>query len=340
VSEGNNLGLAVDEAGLYLRALGLWLDPGRAAPAAFLSHAHAFGGMASASVLASRETLALADALGARSDTARALSWDEPIEWPIDAAFGGGRARLSIAPAGHVLGAAQLVVEVGGRRLVYTGDFSAEEDGTHPRGVAVACDELVVTSTFALPIFRFDPHALAVASVADWCVARLSAGITPIVLAQNPGPAQSIARELAARRVAVAASDDVRRVADAYESLGVAIGDLRGVEAGMRDVAVVAAASARTSELRAGGGRKRAEVAYASGWALLDAAVEQKRADAAFAVADHADHDGLVALINSCGAGVVHVSRGDARAFAHVLRGAGVRADAIELAPIDERGAS
>jgi putative mRNA 3-end processing factor len=268
------------------------------------------------------------------------MDWNEPIELPVDRAFGGGTARLSIAPAGHVLGAAQLVVEAAGTRLVYTGDFSADGDATHPRGVPVPCDELVVTSTFALPIFRFDPLGLAVASVADWCAARLAAGLCPVVLAQNPGPAQSIARELHARGVPVAATDDVRRVAAVYESQGVAIGPLVPYGAGMRDVAVVAAASARAADLRPSGGRKRAEIAYASGWALLDAAVEQKRADAAFAVADHADHDGLVALVQSCGARVVHVSRGDARAFAHMLRGTGVQADAIELAPIDERGAS
>jgi putative mRNA 3-end processing factor len=341
VNAQSKLDVAVDEAGLYLRALGLWLDPVRPARAAFVSHAHATQAMASGSVLASRETLALAEALGAPSSgSARAMDWNEPIEFPIDAAFGGGHARLSIAPAGHVLGAAQLVVEAAGTRLVYTGDFSADQDATHPRGEPVPCDELVMTSTFALPIFRFDPHGLAVAGVADWCAARLAAGLSPVVLAQNPGPAQSIARELHARGVPVAATDDVRRVAAAYEGLGVSIGPLLAFEAGVRDVALVAAAGARAAELRPGGRRKRAEIAYASGWALLDAAVEQKRADAAFAVADHADHDCLVALVKSCGARVVHVSRGDARAFAHMLRGAGVHAEAIELYPIDERGAS
>jgi hypothetical protein len=73
---------------------------------------------------------------------------------------------------------------------------------------------------------------------------------------------------------------------------------------------------------------------------MLDAAVEQKRADAAFVLGDQADHDSILAWIRGCGAEVVHVSRGDAHAFARVLRLAGGEADAIELPPIDERGAS
>jgi putative mRNA 3-end processing factor len=340
VSDQNKLDLRADDAGLCLRALGLWLDPTRAAPAAFVSHAHSAGAMAARTVLASRETLGLAQALGAPVGGARALHWGEPIEWPVDSAFGGGAARLSIAPAGHLLGAAQLVVEYAGGRLVYTGDFSAEESATHQCGVAIPCDELIVTSTFALPIFRFDPQKETLASVGDWCVARLAAGAVPVVLAQNPGPAQSIAHELHKRGVPVAAPDEVRRANDAYEALGVAVGPLLSYEPAKREAAaVIAPAGARATELRRGR-RKRIEVAYASGWALLDAAVEQKRVDAAFALADHADHDALMALVKASGAAVVHVSRGDARAFAHMLRTAGIQADATELGAIDERGAS
>jgi putative mRNA 3-end processing factor len=342
MSARQELNLAVDEAGLCLRGLGLWLDPVRPVPAAFVSHAHAVSAAASARVLASRETLALIGALGGVTSGARALGWDETVEWPVAGESGGGAARLRIAPAGHMLGAAQLIVEYAEATLVYTGDFSPEEDATHPAGTAIACDELVLTSTFALPIFRFPPQKVTLGSIADWCAARLSSGTVPIVLAQNPGPAQSVARELVARGMPVAAPDDVRRTAAIYESLGVAIGPLVPCEPGVRDVAIVASAGEKAAHLTdmRGRGRKGVEVAYASGWALLDAAVEQRRADVAFALADHADHDALLALTRACGTDDLHVSRGDARVFARLLRGGGANAEAIELPPIDERGTS
>jgi hypothetical protein len=44
--------------------------------------------------------------------------------------------------------------------------------------------------------------------------------------------------------------------------------------------------------------------------------------------------------VAACGATRVHVTRGDARAFAHILRERGVDASALDLPPIDERGAS
>lgn len=301
-------------------------------PAAFVSHAHVgSGALGSGRVLASPETVALAGMAGP------GFAWDGAVDWPVDAAYGGGTARLTLAPAGHVLGAAQLVVEHAGRRLVYTGDWSGEADETRPAGAAIPCDELVVTTTFALPIFRFDPAARTLAALVDWCAAQLLEGVTPVVLARSPGPAQAIVRALSARGLPVSGDEEVRRACAAYEALGVVLGPVRPHDAKERGRAVVASADARATDLRA---RGRVAVAYASGWALLDAAVEQKRADEAFVLADQADHDGLVALVRATGAGRVVATRGDARAFVQLLRAGGVEAVALETGAIDERGAS
>lgn len=335
MSEGGALAIAVDEAGLHLPSLGLWLDPARPVPLAFVSHAHAARAAAgSGRVLASRETLALASSLGVALG-GEAVAWDGAVE--LSPLAGAGAARASIAPAGHVLGAAQLVVEHPRGRLVYTGDWSGEADPTHPAGVAVACDDLVVTSTFALPIFRFEPAAAVLASLVDWCASRLGDGVTPVVLAATPGPAQVVARALSARGLPASGDEAVRRGCAAYEALDVVLGPLAPHEPGARGRVVVASAAARASEVRA---RGRVEVAYASAWALLDASVEQKRADAAFVLADQADFDGLAALVRSTGARRVVTTRGDASALAHLLHARGVRAEALDLAPIDERGAS
>lgn len=331
-------GLEVDGGGLCLRALGLWLDPTRAVPAAFVSHAHAArSASGSGRVLASPETVALAAALGALGANASVVGWHDAVEVPVERAFGRGTARLSIAPAGHTLGAAQLLVEHAGRRLVYTGDCSADADATHAAGIAVPCDDLVVTTTFALPIFRFQPAASVRAALVDWCANRLAHRITPVVLAQTPGPAQAIVHALSARGLPVSGDEEVRRGCAAYEALDVVLGPVRAHEPGAQARVVVASASARAMDLRT---RGRVEVAYASGWASLDAALEQKRADAAFVLADQLDFDGLVSLVRSTSARRVLTTRGDAGAFAHLLRGMGVDAQPLGLDAIDDRGAS
>lgn len=335
VIAGGMLGAGIVEGNLVLRGLGLALDPSRPAGAAFVSHAHAAGTSCTGPVLASRETAALARASGWR-----ALAWDERVELPIDAEHGGGIARLSLAPAGHVLGAAQLVVDYPGGRLVYTGDWCGEADPTLGPGAVVPCDELIIGAAFGLPIFRFDPRAEALAALTGWCTGSLERGRTPVVIAATPGNAQAIVHALGRQGVAVMADEAVRRDCEAYEELGTSVGRPAPIEEqtrGPAQAAVVVSPGTRATTLRR---RKGVDVAYASGWALLDAAVEQKRADAAFVLADRADHDALVALVKASGAGQVLVTRGEAAVFAHVLRREGIDAEAIPLPAIDERGAS
>jgi hypothetical protein len=194
------LGMDIDsEGGVVLRALGLWLDPPAARPAAFVSHAHALGGLESGRTFASPETLSLARALGAATTTGpHAIEWDGAAELPLLPEWGGGMARLSIAPAGHMLGAAQLVVDHPQGRFVYAGDWSGSADATHPSGVVVECDELAITTTFALPIFRFEPPASALRALVAWCRQELTSSGTPVVLAQTPGLAQTCLLALAA----------------------------------------------------------------------------------------------------------------------------------------------
>jgi putative mRNA 3-end processing factor len=80
-------------------------------------------------------------------------------------------------------------------------------------------------------------------------------------------------------------------------------------------------------------GRSDVATGYVSGWALLDAPVEKRRANAAFPHSNHADHDDLVATVKASGAKKVYATHGDAAPFARLLRAMGVDAQ-----PLDARG--
>jgi putative mRNA 3-end processing factor len=237
-----------------------------------------------------------------------------------------------------VLGAAQLVVDHARGRLVYAGDWCGDVDPTLAAGAVVPCDELILGAAFGLPIFRFDPRAEALAALVEWCARRIDAGRTPVVIAGTPGNAQAVVHAVSARGLSVVADERVRADCEAYEALGVAVGRPNALDGAVQaGAAAVVSPETRAASLR---GRKNIDVAYASAWALLDAAVEQRRADAAFVLADRADHDALVALVRGSGARRVMVTRGEAAAFAHVLRREGIEAEAIPLPAIDDRGAS
>src|SRR5580698_1211287 len=68
-------------------------------------------------------------------------------------------ARASPAPAGHVLGSAQVVVRWKGITVVVTGDYKRRRDPTCPPFEPVPCDVFVTEATFGLPVFRHPDDA-------------------------------------------------------------------------------------------------------------------------------------------------------------------------------------
>jgi putative mRNA 3-end processing factor len=325
-------------AGLYLPTLDLHLDPSEPVPRAFVSHAHALGPgplpPGGGLVLASQQTLALAAALGRDVSGARPLGWSTPLEL--------GAARVSIEPAGHLFGAAQLVVEHARGRWVYTGDFCAEPGHTHAAGAAVACDELLTAAAFGLPIFRFPERALTADAIVAFCRQALGEGHTPVLLAQPLGEAMELLHVLLEAGLALDAEESVFRIAEAYERLGVDLGVADGrlrraspVPAPKADAAeprtLVASPAAHRLVRKVRGAR----VALASGLALIDAASEQRRADAAFVFSELSDHDQLVAMVRATGARHVTTTHGYASAFARVLLDMGLSASALEHGPLD-----
>jgi putative mRNA 3-end processing factor len=345
------LGLELRPHGLYMPALDLYLDPTGDVPRAFVSHAHVRSCRAE-TTYASRETLTL---LSARTDEGESrtrlpnkdgllIEWGGAVELPL--AKGDGTARLSVAPAGHMLGAAQLVVDHPGGRFVYTGDYRTGDGRTHMEGAAVLCDELAIESTFALPIFRFPERETQMRNLLDWCARHLSEGRRVVLLTQAAGMAQELVHRLLDARVAVVAHAEVRRVCEAYESLGVPLGvsdgrlgellDDDGKAASAPGFVIVASPKARGALRKLRG----AKVALVSGTAVLDAAIEQRRADAGFVMSDHADYDDLMTTVRKSSAKHVHVTHGDTTAFASLLRRAGISATALESGPLDDEDAA
>jgi putative mRNA 3-end processing factor len=350
------LAIEVRPEGLYLPALDLHLDPQRSVSRAFVSHAHGDHAAADLSgvgtLLSSPETRVLVEARrSTRPSVTRTIGWDESIELPIDRAHGGGTARVSIAPAGHILGAAQLVIDHPGGRFVYTGDYQSGASPTHATGAPVPCDELVIESTFGLPIFRFPPREQTTQRIVDWCRAHLAAGATPVLLGYALGKSQALVHACLAAELPVVAHGAVHRMCAAYESLGVPMGvaDGRLIPYAMhveqerksrkkadREAAVIVSPPQTRGQPMI---RKRtdARIAYVSGWALIDAAIEQRRADAGFALSDHADYDDLVATARATGARRIYVTHGDdVEVFARlVTHETGIETIALAAPPID-----
>ena len=78
-----------------------------------------------------------------RAGVTQAAAYGERIEI--------GDVAVTLVPAGHVLGSAQVVIEWKGARAVVSGDYKRSADPTCPAFELVPCDLFITEATFALP---------------------------------------------------------------------------------------------------------------------------------------------------------------------------------------------
>ena len=141
--------LEVRPEGLLVRPGGFFVDPVRSVDVALISHGHSDHARSGhGTVLATTETLEimrhrLGEGAGMRQ---QALAYGERVRL--------GAVTVWLAPAGHVLGSAQIVLEHEGARVVVSGDYKRGPDPTCRGFEPVPCDLFITEATFGLPVFR------------------------------------------------------------------------------------------------------------------------------------------------------------------------------------------
>ncbi len=304
--------LTVSPQGLYLPTADAWIDPARPMARAIITHGHsdhARGGHGE--VLATAETLAImAERYGAQPG-GRPLAHGEAVNL--------GGVRVSLHPAGHVLGSAQVRLERDGAVVVVSGDYKRSADPTCAPFEPVPCDIFVTEATFALPVFRHPP--------AEAEVARALA-----VLAANPerclligayalGKAQRVVALLraAGHDAPVYLHGAMLKLMALYQQLGVELGDLRpaaGMPAeALRGHVVMAPPSALADRWS----RRLPDpiTAMASGWMRVRARARQRGAELPLVISDHADWDELTATVLELRPKALWVTHGREDALVH-----------------------
>ena len=331
--------LEVRPEGLFVRPGGFFVDPLRPVARAVVSHGHAdHARPGHGEVLATAETLAVMRLrLGEGAGAVR-----RPLAYGETAEIGG--VTVWLAPAGHVLGSAQVVLEHAGRRVVYSGDYKRREDPTCAPFVPVACDVFVTEATFGLPVFRHPP---AEAEIAKLLRSReLFPGRCHVVGAYALGKAQRVIALL--RRAGydrpVYLHGALAPMCALYEAHGVRLGELRPATAGARGRArqelageiVVAPPSAIADRWA----RRLPEpvVALASGWMRVRQRAKARGVELPLVISDHADWDELLATLAEVGAPEVWVTHGREEALIHAAAGMGIRARALDLLGYEEEG--
>jgi putative mRNA 3-end processing factor len=322
--------------GLFCEAGGFHIDPWGPVPRALLTHAH--GDHARAGSAAYLCTDATAPLL-ARRFGPEAVIESMPYGRPITL----GDTRVSFHPAGHVLGSAQIRVEGPDGVWVVTGDYKRAADPTCAPFEVVPCDVFVTESTFALPIYRWDPTAVVIGELVDWWQANGRHGLTSIVFCYTIGKAQRLLAEIG--RVSdrpIWVHGALLPMIEAYREAGIAMAPTQPLIARPRGTSfagelVLAPPSARgTPWMRRLGDLSDA---LASGLMRVRGVRRQRAYDRGVVLSDHADWPALIETIADSGASRVLATHGHAEPLARFLREQGVDAGVIRTAWEHEGGA-
>jgi putative mRNA 3-end processing factor len=251
----------------------------------------------------------------------RALRRTAALPAAYGQSFALGSLRLTVHPAGHVLGSAQLRCEAEGLDLVYAGDIG----GSGARAAHTAepleqlrCETLVLRALYGHPRYTFPAREEVLERLEEFVEASLSAGKTPVIVGAALGVAQEVVRFFAGRRT-LRLHPTAFRACQVYVAQGI---DLQGfVRLDEEGDAILVPPTVRLGRLLVGPHR----ICVLSGRAIDGIAA----ADQALPLPDHAGFDDLLTYARASGARRVLAIDGHAEELALALRALGVEALAI-----------
>jgi putative mRNA 3-end processing factor len=240
--------------------------------------------------------------------------------------------QVSLHPAGHIIGSAQVRLEYQGRVTVVSGDYKIQNDGLSTPFEPVKCDEFVTESTFGLPIYHWLNVAQQKEQLQQWVLNNQANKKTAVIIGYSLGKAQRIMKALEGI-APLLVHYSIGRLNQAYESAGVHLPayqviDLREDRKQLDNGIVILPPALFDSTLI----RKipnRAD-AICSGWMQVRGAKRWQSADAGFAISDHADWSGLLEAIKATGAEKVYVTHGQTAVFTRYLNETGIAAEEVK----------
>lgn len=247
--------------------------------------------------------------------------------------------RVSLHPAGHILGSAQVRVEHRGEVWVISGDYKTTSDtATCTPFEVVPCDTFITEATFALPIYKWLPQEEIFAALNEWWRSNAAAGRPSLVYAYSLGKAQRVMAGLDPSIGPIYTHGAVENLTLAYREAGISLPPTTYVTDYVEEAdspewgeaLIIAPPSARgTPWTRKFGAYSSA---FVSGWMQIRGTRRRRAVDRGFVLSDHADWDGLNEVIRATGAERIGVTHGYVPAFVRWLREQG-----YDATPYDTR---
>ena len=277
--------------GLYCPAGDFYIDPAKAVQTAVVTHAHG-DHLREGSV----RTLMAATGLGIARKRLKDPRGVVPLEYGVPVTL--GPVTVSLHPAGHILGSAQVRLEHDGEVWVVSGDYKRQPDPTCAPFEPLTCDVFVSETTFGQPHFVWPDTSAVVRNIVRWWHINRERGMNSVLFCYALGKAQRVLAEMLQHTSdAVHVHGEIGILVEVYRAAGIQMVPTLPVTATaaahLRGALIMATpAMSRSSWLRSVGNGTRG---FCSGWMLLEGESQRRGYDMGFVVSDHADWPALVA---------------------------------------------
>lgn len=318
--------------GIYCLPGKFYIDPWKPVDFAVITHGHgdhARGGMKH--YLCHHFTVPVLKSRIGPAISVRGIGYNETIRI--------NQVNVSMHPAGHIIGSAQIRLEHKGRVAVISGDYKLQNDGLSTPFEAVKCHEFVTESTFGLPIYNWQPVEQLNEQLRTWVLQNKAIGKTSVIAGYSLGKAQRILKALEGIGP-LNVHYSIARLNEAYESVGINLPAYKVVDFHEslrhldKNIVIVPPAVLDSNLIRKIPNKAEA---ICSGWMQVRGARRWRSADAGFAISDHADWPGLLAAVKSSGAEKVYVTHGYTAAFTRYLKETGIAAAELKTEFGDEK---
>lgn len=309
--------LKVAPQGLYCPSGNFFIDAWKPVPICIVTHAHgdhAYSGHGQ--YLCTPHTIEILKHRIGKELPFKILEYGDKIKL--------GNAWVSLHPAGHILGSAQIRIETHQSVTVISGDYKRAFDATCLPFEVVECDIFVTESTFALPIYQWAHPDIIRKQLLRWWAENASKGHPSLLFCYSLGKAQrlmSLLKEEKDKKVYLHGA--VYSIAKIYEKLGISMISFSPVSehekgASFTQELILAPPSALGSSWM-----KRfpsCKTSFASGWMEIRGTRRRKALDQGLVFSDHADWNDLIRTIEQSQAKIILTTHGNSATLARYLR--------------------
>ena len=298
--------LTLTKSGIYCPAADVYIDPWRPVERAIITHGHSdhAGPGMKQYLCVNRSASILRHRLGS-GISLKSLAYGEPL-------FVDG-VKITLHPAGHILGSAQVRVERQGEIAVVTGDYKTAPDPTCDPFELIRCHTFITESTFGLPIYRWPSESQLATQINSWWRQNQAAGLCSIMFGYALGKSQRALAMLDPSIGPIFAHGAVEPMNTLYREEGIVLPNAKSVvkdfvKADASQCIVLAPPSAAGTRWMTRFGD--IGTAYLSGWMSIRGTRRRQAVDRGFVVSDHVDWPSLMSTIRATGAERIWVTHG------------------------------